>query len=230
MNDCIGIIYMLTNRKNLKSYIGQTRSYGIRNGKRVNIGLKGRWKQHCWKAKKLQDDCPALSRAIRKYGPENFIVEEIYNCSLDKLNDAEAYFILLHDTHIKGYNCTMGGDHPSANAEQRQEMNRKISEKNKAHWAVRDRVAMSKILSSSTQDAMWRPEVRAALMNGVKRMTNLPENIYERKIKGVLVGYEVKIRIKSILHRGWFSSKKIPLEENFEKALSYLNDIKRKNL
>lgn len=230
MEKCEGIIYMLTNKVNLKSYIGQTRTYGIRKGKRVNIGLHGRWKQHCWKAKNLQDDCPTLSKAIRKYGPENFIVEEIYNCPLDELNDAETYFILLHDTHTSGYNCTIGGDYPQANAEQRKEMNKKISEKNKANWAVRDREKMSKILSATTQDAMWRPEVRAALMAGVKRVTDLPENIYERKIKGVLVGYEVKIKIKGTLHRGWFSSKKVPLEENFEMAVNYLADIKRKNL
>lgn len=230
MDDCYGIIYMLTNRKNLKSYIGQTRTYGIRNGKRVNIGVRGRWKQHCWKASHFQDDCPSLSRAIRKYGPENFIVEEIYNCSLEELNDAETYFILLHDTHINGYNCTIGGDYPQASTKQREEMNQKISAKNKANWAKRDRAKMSKILSTATQNAMWRPEVRAALMAGVKRNVDLPENIYERKINGVLVGYEVKIRIKGVLHRGWFSSSKKPILENFDQAVQYLSDIKRKNL
>lgn len=233
-DECIGIIYMITNKTTLKSYIGQTRTFGVRKGKRVNIGLHGRWLQHCWKAKNNQDDCPAMSRAIRKYGPDNFFVEEIFNCPLEELNDAEIYFIALHETFKPGtgYNCTIGGDHPLMSQEQKMEMNRKISIKNKAHWEKRDRKEMSKKLSESTQKAMWRPEVRERLMASMQvlRKADLPPNIYERKDKGVLVGYEAKIKIKGVLYRGWFASKKNTLEVNFANAQNYIDDIKRKNL
>jgi group I intron endonuclease len=227
-----GIIYMITNKTTLKAYVGQTREYGLRKGKKVKIGVSGRWNQHVWCAKNRYDSCPALSRAIRKYGSDDFIVEEIYRCDIDDLNDAEIYFIQLYDTHKYGYNCTIGGDWPQMCPEQRLVVNKKISETNKTRWKTRDRVATGKIISASTRKAMWRPETRQKLLSSLEstKKSSLPPNVYERKVRGVLVGYEVKIRILGVLHRGWFSSKKKPLEQNFNDAISYLEDIKRKNL
>jgi group I intron endonuclease len=229
--DCIGIIYLITNKVNRKRYVGQTRNFGIRKGKKIKIGIKGRWEQHCWKSKNNQDDCPAISRAIRKYGSENFIIEELYRCPIEELNEAEIYYIDLYETYEKGYNCTVGGDFPNFNEEQRIRINKKISKKNKEHWKTRDRDVISKKISQNTRDAMWTEEVRSKLLDSVKsKKTDLPHNIYERKQKGILTGYEVKIKIRGTLYRGWFSSKSVPLEENFKNAVKYLNKIKRNNL
>jgi len=128
IGDCVGIIYMIVNKIDNRSYVGQTRSYGVRNGKKVNIGLYGRLNQHIWNAENGLDECPALNRAIRKYGKENFIAFEIYNCTIDKLNDTEIEHIALYQTYTPyGYNCTMGGDHSQVSAEQRARMNKMIS-------------------------------------------------------------------------------------------------------
>lgn len=228
---CIGIIYMITNKTNLKSYVGQTRSFGIRNGMKVKIGVKGRWNQHCWKANNNQNDCPLISKAIRKYGRENFLVEEIYSCNMEELNEAETYFILLHETHTYGYNCTTGGDSPNFSEKQKIKMKEAISIKNKEHWKHRDLAVISKKISETTQAAMWRPEVRENLLNSVAKIkkSNLPSNIYERKVKGVVTGYEVKIKIRGKLHRAWFSSSRNSLKNNYELALNHLDQIKRNN-
>lgn len=55
-----------------------------------------------------------LYRAMRKYGIENFSVEEIEEINTEtELNEREKYWIKFYDTYIKngkGYNCTLGGE------------------------------------------------------------------------------------------------------------------------
>lgn len=95
------IIYKITNKINGKVYIGQT----VRT-------LKQRWKDHRSEAK----DCKrgrAIHKAIRKYGVENFTVEQIdvATCQ-EELNEKERYWIEFYDSmnRNKGYNLTNGGD------------------------------------------------------------------------------------------------------------------------
>lgn len=73
-------------------------------GKSVNIEV--RFKQH----KYINTNMP-IDKAIRKYGKDNFTFEIIEECSRDKLNEREKYWISYYNTcYGVGYNCTTGGD------------------------------------------------------------------------------------------------------------------------
>lgn len=90
-------IYKITNTINGKSYIGQTIK-----------PISARWYFHIYDAMNKVDDL-YFHRAIRKYGAENFIVEEIEECRQDELNSREMYWIKYFDTFNNGYNLTLGG-------------------------------------------------------------------------------------------------------------------------
>lgn len=90
-------IYKITNTVNGKGYIGFTKNFRLRLRQHKNTALKG--KGH------------AIHAAIRKYGWENFIKEEIYY-SIDKQHalEMEDVFIDLNETKgVGGYNITRGG-------------------------------------------------------------------------------------------------------------------------
>ena len=46
---------------------------------------------------------------MRKYGKENFSVNEVEKVSEDKLDEREKYWINYYDTFHNGYNMTIGG-------------------------------------------------------------------------------------------------------------------------
>jgi group I intron endonuclease len=90
-------IYKLTCVVNGKGYIGFTEN------------IKRRMRQHKYTATKGYGQ--TIHAAIRKYGWETFVVEELYQSDdrQETLNH-EAYFIDLHETKgSKGYNITRGG-------------------------------------------------------------------------------------------------------------------------
>ena len=90
------IIYMITNQANGKKYIGQTTK-----------SLKQRWVEH-----NRQTCCRLLSRALKKYGKENFTIEEIAKAnSIDELNQLEENLIAQYQTlNPMGYNLLKGGN------------------------------------------------------------------------------------------------------------------------
>ena len=56
-----------------------------------------------------------LHSAIRKYGVDNFIIQEVASCKKELLNDLEKHYIHFFGTHYStghGYNLTLGGDLP----------------------------------------------------------------------------------------------------------------------
>ena len=89
------IIYCITNKINGKQYVGQT----VRSAEE-------RFREHC------RDKKMYISKAIRKYGKENFIVETIDSALLiDDLNEKEIYWIDKFKTKKpNGYNLCNGGD------------------------------------------------------------------------------------------------------------------------
>ena len=90
-----GLIYVATNKVNGKQYVGLT----IR-------ALKDRWNQHCSVARKCAKTY--LHRAIVKYGPEQFDVQEFaYAQSRSVLGDLERDVILQLAPE---YNQTNGGE------------------------------------------------------------------------------------------------------------------------
>lgn len=96
----MGFIYQITNLVNNKKYIGLTTS-----------SIQERWKQHIQALNRGIDY--ALYQAMRKYGVENFIIEELEETPNECLNDREKYYIATIKTYIKdnnGYNLTRGGE------------------------------------------------------------------------------------------------------------------------
>lgn len=104
----IGSIYVLVNTVNGKLYIGQTKQY-----------YQKRWQDHKDQSKKSRH---LISRAIKKYGFENFQKYVIYqtdevddkNKLIDILDFYEKKYIDQFNTtdHTIGYNVSTGGNGP----------------------------------------------------------------------------------------------------------------------
>ena len=93
-------IYRILNLINGKSYIGQS------------VNIERRWNNE--KAEAFRETSHTfsypLSRAIRKYGVDNFSFEIVQLCSKDELNALERYWISKENSFMDGYNQTLGGD------------------------------------------------------------------------------------------------------------------------
>lgn len=96
----MGTIYKITNLVNSKVYVGQTRQ---KLEKRIN--------QHINNSKMAK---AGIDAAIRKYGWENFKVEVLEICPIDKLDEREVFWIAELDSMApKNYNLTRGGNNNS---------------------------------------------------------------------------------------------------------------------
>ena len=93
----MGYIYKITNLINGKEYVGQT-----------GLSIEERFKEHI-KASQRGVDRP-LYRAFRKYGIDNFIIEELEECSLNELSEKETFWIQNENSYNNGYNATLGGE------------------------------------------------------------------------------------------------------------------------
>lgn len=92
------IIYKIINLINNKVYIGKTKDLSYRIERHLKTArLGGNF---------------LLSKAIRKYGIDNFRWEVIEQCSEADVNDREKYHISQCNSFMKngGYNMTLGGD------------------------------------------------------------------------------------------------------------------------
>lgn len=117
-----GRIYCITCLVNGKMYIGQT----------VQL-LDNRWRRHVLSTQRGSDH--KFHRAIRKYGEENFLVEEVLTVSAPtkeilkkKLDYVEMRLIKRFNTKIDGYNSTDGGDKGTVGLKMSEEAKKKISE------------------------------------------------------------------------------------------------------
>lgn len=117
-----GRIYCITCLVNGKMYIGQT----------VQL-LDNRWRRHVLSTQRGSDH--KFHRAIRKYGEENFTVEEVMTVSAPtkeilkkKLDYVEMRLIKRFNTKINGYNSTDGGDKGTVGLKMSEEAKKKISE------------------------------------------------------------------------------------------------------
>jgi group I intron endonuclease len=95
----MGCIYKITNLINGKLYIGLSRNTAEHRFKGHLYSIKGNSKTY-------------LSKAIRKYGVENFKVETICKCNkIESLKVLEKYYIKkFKSKYPNGYNLTDGGD------------------------------------------------------------------------------------------------------------------------
>lgn len=97
----MGYIYCITNLINSKKYIGKT-----------TTTIDERWQEHCRASRKKRCEKRPLYDAFRKYGIENFKIEEIeYIEDNNLLSKREIYWIKeLQTFGHNGYNATEGGD------------------------------------------------------------------------------------------------------------------------
>lgn len=70
-------IYKIVNLVNRKILIGQS------------INITGRWYTHKWEAKNNKHDNPYFQKAWNKYGENNFKIEIITECPIEKLDEAK---------------------------------------------------------------------------------------------------------------------------------------------
>lgn len=106
----MGYVYKIANKINNKIYIGITQRT-----------IKERWNDHLKIAydKKSKDYNALFKKAIRKYGEENFVIEEIEQReTLEELKNREIYWIKYYNSYAfdkegYGYNSTRGGDYPT---------------------------------------------------------------------------------------------------------------------
>ena len=91
-------IYKITNKLNGKGYVGQT-----------TLTTKKRFLQHLREAKKEKPKT-LISRAIKKYGEENFCIELLETAKTpEELSEKEKKWILLENTmKPNGYNVLLG--------------------------------------------------------------------------------------------------------------------------
>lgn len=103
-----GRIYKITNIESGKSYVGQTTK-----------SLKERFERHF---EKNVSTCRAIHNALRKYGKEQFIIEEIAIAySKDELDSLEIKFIEQFSTlYPIGYNLRTGGSQYRISEESKQ--------------------------------------------------------------------------------------------------------------
>ena len=88
-------IYKITNTKNGKIYIGQSiRPIEQRFRRHINDATNNILDTH-------------FARAIRKYGPENFVIELLDSAKTQsELNEKEQFYIIKYDSVNNGYNET----------------------------------------------------------------------------------------------------------------------------
>ena len=97
----MGYIYCITNLINGKKYVGKTTQT-----------IEQRFKEHCRDSRKEVYKKRPLYDAMRKYGVENFKVEQLEEVLVDdNLSDREVFWIKeLQSYGHNGYNATEGGD------------------------------------------------------------------------------------------------------------------------
>lgn len=93
-----GKIYKIINGVNNKVYIGCTVT-----------SLEKRYYEHLYRCFKT-DYKSKLYNSIKKYGEENFIIELIEECDIDKIYEIEKKYIVEYDSFKNGLNSTLGGE------------------------------------------------------------------------------------------------------------------------
>lgn len=93
----MGFIYKITNKVNGKIYIGQT-----------IMPIKNRMYKHYSQAR-TGKGITGIDAAIRKYGKDNFEIEQLVECPNEDLNQQEQFYISKYKSFEDGYNLTIGG-------------------------------------------------------------------------------------------------------------------------
>lgn len=174
----IGIIYKITNLKNGAIYIGKVLE---------KKGIELRFKEHLNKPfnESTKNKKTFLSNAIKKYGKENFKIEEIDEAfTIEEMNEKEKFWIKKTEafTNINNYNMTEGGDGGCYGYKHTEESKKKISENNK-----------KRIMTDELRE-------KFSLAQKKRILEGKAENCGRKKIKVCMLNIETEEEIK------WFNS------------------------
>ena len=200
-----GQIYLIKNKTNEKSYIGQATCFTGSNNSRW--GSEGRWKSHLREALKgSKDHCTLLNNAIRKYGEKSFEVFTLIKCPIDQLNLYEVEFIKLYDTiQPKGYNIKEGG-YKSKNSSET------ISKMKDSHLGIR----REKYDRKHDEDKDLPKYIRAHRSGGI---------ILAYVINKFPIGIEKTEYLKDIY---FYANSNRSIEKSLEEAILKLEELKEK--
>jgi group I intron endonuclease len=152
------IIYKITNKLNGKMYVGQTVQK-----------LLDRWSDHCRPCLGRNVNNSAIASAIRKYGKENFTLEQIDSAeNLEQLNTMERTYIkALNTLAPNGYNLELGGDSKVCHEETKAKISTTLKGrpiKNRMNGAPKGRpvsaerrARISKTLTGRPNIALYKP-------------------------------------------------------------------------
>jgi group I intron endonuclease len=155
-------IYKITNLENGKLYIGQT----IKS-------IEYRWKRHNYAFSKNYKNKTAIHLALKKYGKENFTIEQIDTAdSIEELNEKEKYWIAtLNTLSPHGYNLTDGGNNKTVSEETRLKMS--LAQKGK-----KTSDETRKKLSESHKGHVMSDETKRKLSE-INKQKTIPDHVYK---------------------------------------------------
>ncbi len=165
-------IYKIENKLNHKKYIGQS------------IDVYRRLKKHLWDFDLNQNSY--ISRAINKYGVENFIYELVEECKPEELDNKEKYYIQYFHSYVNdqqggGYNLNLGGG-SNYGWDPSQEWREKMAERNregKSHFAKKtwcDGI----LFPSAVSAAIYLEIPDTTIKDWLSKKRAMPKEFYDR--------------------------------------------------
>jgi hypothetical protein len=207
-----GEIYKITSPSQ-KVYIGQAVCY-LSNGK--SYGTFQRWNGHIRDAHRPSGgNCRRLNFAIRKYGADNFIVQQLLTTKLEYLDYYEMQMIQVYNaTDMQyGYNLRESGNKSKLALETRQLMSVSQTGDKNHNFGKSKPVEICKQIS----ETLINNVIRKGHHDGV-----LPKYIKYvdwKDRKGYAVVSHPHCKIK------YFVSSKTSLEDNYAKCVEYLQSL-----
>lgn len=155
-----------------------------------------RWKEHIEDAlNPKKNNCKALNAAIIKYGKDSFNITTLIECCNELLNEKEQEYILLYNSIIpNGYNIKLGG----SSGLHHESTKNKISESLKGREV--SQITKQKMIDTKNKE--------------------LPMYLIELKKDDCIIGYRICNHPMGPEKR--FFNSKITLEQNYNKAIEYL--------
>lgn len=227
-------IYMITNKVTGKKYIGQVQCiYVSKDGVQYNRGCEIRFNNHVAAAKKGHGG-RHISESIRDYGRHNHNIKPLFICPSHQADYWERKFIRQCNTQSPyGLNITSGGKNPPMAEETRKLMRTINGGENNPMWGKHHRpesvqkikdALTGKPLSQQNRENMSKSHQQNKLEGKLpprRKHLDLPKYIYH-VITADKEGYEIRHHPK--LKQRQFTSKKMSMEENLQRAIDYLSD------